>query len=124
MTIDPRDDDDLIAYLDGELDEVESRAVESRLADDEESRAKADEYQKTYDLLDYLPKPAPSPTFTTRTLTSLQPILAPTASGTRPIPALPRRAWPELLGWAVAVVLDRLEQQHQSHGADRGASRA
>ena len=103
--IDPTDDDDLIAYLDGELDEVESRAVESRLADDVESRARADEYQKTYELLDYLPKPAPSPTFTTRTLTSLQPILAPTVSGTQPIPTLPHRAWPELLGWVVAVVL-------------------
>jgi hypothetical protein len=106
---DPPDDDaELIAYLDGELDEDESRAVESRLADDPDVRTKADEYQKTYDLLDYLPKPSPSPTFTTRTLTALQPaIVSPSTSTTSqpvPLPA-PRRAWPEVFGWMAAVVL-------------------
>ena len=105
----PSDDPDLIAYLDGELDADDSRTVESKLAFDAATRAKADEYKKTYDLLDYLPKPEPSATFTARTLTKLQPVLAP--SGSAPVlsasviavPAAPRRVWPELFLWAFAI---------------------
>ncbi len=106
----PSDDPDLIAYLDGELDADDSRTVESKLAFDAATRAKAEEYKKTYDLLDYLPKPEPSATFTARTLTKLQPVIAP--SGSTPVlsasgiavPATPRRVWPELFLWAFALV--------------------
>lgn len=64
-------DEDLVAYLDGELDTEEASAVESRIARDAKARSKAEAFRKTYDLLDYLPKPEPSPTFATRTLTKL-----------------------------------------------------
>ncbi len=59
---------ELVAYLDGELDAVAGRKVEARLANDPEARARAAELKKSFDLLDYLPKPEPSPSFTTRTL--------------------------------------------------------
>lgn len=59
---------DLVAYLDGELDEASSRQVESRLASDPAAREKAATLKKTFDLLDYLPRPETSATFTTRTL--------------------------------------------------------
>ncbi|MCE9560466.1 MAG: hypothetical protein K8U57_00280 [Planctomycetes bacterium] len=62
---------ELVAYLDGELEPAAARKVESRLATDADARARATAYKKTFDLLDFLPKPEPSPTFTTRTLDRL-----------------------------------------------------
>ena len=59
---------ELVAYLDGELDPVAARKVEVRLATDPAARERATALKKTFALLDYLPKPEPSPTFTTRTL--------------------------------------------------------
>ncbi|CAN5372868.1 hypothetical protein BH11PLA2_BH11PLA2_33610 [soil metagenome] len=72
----PAPDEDLVAYLDGELDAEASQGVESELAHDVEARTKAEAYRKTYDLLDYLPKPEPSPTFASRTLTKIDPVPA------------------------------------------------
>src|SRR5205807_1877 len=62
---------ELVAYLDGELDPAAARKVEARLAKDPAARARAAELKKSFDLLDYLPRPEPSPTFTTRTLDKL-----------------------------------------------------
>lgn len=62
---------ELVAYLDGELDEASARQVEARLARDPAARARAAELKKSFDLLDYLPRPEPSATFTTRTLDKL-----------------------------------------------------
>ena len=69
----PDPDADLIAYLDGELDGPEVQEVEARLALDPAARTRADSYKKTFDLLDHLPRPEPSPDFATRTLTRLLP---------------------------------------------------
>lgn len=68
-------DEELVAYLDGELDADETRAVEAKLTHDDAARKKADTLKKTFDLLDYLPKPEPSPTFASRTLTQINPVL-------------------------------------------------
>ena len=62
---------ELVAYLDGELDEAAARRVEAKLSQDPQARAKAAALKKTYDLLDYLPRPEPSPTFASRTLDRL-----------------------------------------------------
>jgi len=69
---------ELVAYLDGELDEATARQVEARLARDPAARSRAAELKKSFDLLDYLPRPEPSPTFTTRTLDKL-PAVKPTS---------------------------------------------
>lgn len=106
---DPPDDDlvsdeDLVAYLDGELPPDDERTVEAHLAADADARARADELKRTYDLLDYLPRPAPSESFTTRTITAVMPLVPGAASGSQFVPARPRRRWPEVAVWAAVAV--------------------
>ena len=115
-------DDDLVAYLDGELGGADARSVESKLAFDPKARAEADALKKTYDLLDYLPKPEPSATFATRTLTQIYPVQcdelpaakppAPSSAGipltpsqSVPVPIKPQRTAWILLGWCFATLL-------------------
>jgi hypothetical protein len=64
-------DAELIAYLDGELEPSAARALEDRLDADPKLRARAEGLKRSYDLLDFLPKPEPSPTFATRTMDKL-----------------------------------------------------
>jgi len=59
---------DLVAYLDGEADPETARAVEAKLSLDPTVRAEAEALRRTYDLLDYLPRPQPSTDFTNKTL--------------------------------------------------------
>jgi len=65
---------DLIAYLDGELAGPAAQAIEARIAVDQAVRAEAELLKKTWDLLDYLPRAEPSPSFTNRTLDRLAPV--------------------------------------------------
>src|SRR5262249_41070651 len=58
----------LVAYLDGELDAEAAQALEAKLSVDPTARAEADALKRTWELLDYLPRPEPSPSFTHRTL--------------------------------------------------------
>jgi anti-sigma factor RsiW len=91
---------DLVALLDGELTGPAARALETKLSLDPAARAEADALKRTWDLLDFLPKPEPSPSFTHRTMEKLAPI--------RPAPpaATPRNRRPWLIGagWAAAVL--------------------
>ncbi|HEY3789637.1 MAG TPA: hypothetical protein VGL71_12325, partial [Urbifossiella sp.] len=64
-------DAELIAYLDGELDAADARRVEDSLDGDPKLRARAEALKRSYDLLDFLPKPEPTPTFSTRTMDRL-----------------------------------------------------
>jgi hypothetical protein len=75
-------DAELIAYLDGELEPAAARKLEDRLDADPRLRRRADALKRSYDLLDFLPKPEPSPTFATRTMDKLP------VSGARPAPPL------------------------------------
>src|SRR5579884_2574830 len=59
---------ELVAYLDGELSGERARAVETRLSLDPAARAEADALKRTWDLLDFLPRPEPSASFTQKTL--------------------------------------------------------
>lgn len=101
----PADNDEereeLVAYLDGELSEDEAHAVEAKLSRDPKARAEAEGLRKTWELLEYLPRPEPSPNFTNRTLDRV--------SALRPTVATPRpNRWKPLwfgLGWAAAVLL-------------------
>lgn len=69
----PLADADLIAYLDGELNEAAARAVEARLATDPDARRRADAFRRSFALLDALPRHEPEPGFTARTVTRLMP---------------------------------------------------
>src|SRR5205085_12576291 len=63
------DRDELVAYLDGELDADGQQRVEARLGQDPRVRAEADTLRRAWEMLDYLPRPVPSQDFTERTLT-------------------------------------------------------
>jgi anti-sigma factor RsiW len=90
---------ELIAYLDGELDPVAQQRVEARLSLDPKARAEADAFKRTWDLLDYLPRPEPSPDFTERTLDRVsvirpsEPLTSATARSWYRRPAVGYAAW-------------------------------
>ena len=65
---------DLVAYLDGELTGEAARTLEAKLSLDPQARAEADALRRTWELLDYLPRPEPSARFTHRTLERLSPV--------------------------------------------------
>ncbi|HXG10610.1 MAG TPA: hypothetical protein VNK04_12685 [Gemmataceae bacterium] len=94
--------EELVAYLDGELDEEAARAVAARINVDPRVRAEAEALRGTWDLLDYLPRPEPSPSFTHRTLQRVSALRL-----TQPA-RRPWRVWQIAAGWAAAVVLATL----------------
>ena len=52
----------LVAYLDGELNQAESHALNTKLVQSVTGRREVESLQKTWELLDFLPKPEPSET--------------------------------------------------------------
>jgi hypothetical protein len=67
LSIDERSN--LVAYLDGELNDLESRRIATKLTQSLTARREVDALQKTWELLDLLPRPKASEDFTARTLT-------------------------------------------------------
>lgn len=63
--------ENLVAYLDGELDEETARAIEARINVDPDVRAEADALKQAWEMLDFLPRPEPSSSFTHRTMERL-----------------------------------------------------
>jgi anti-sigma factor RsiW len=92
------DRENLVAYFDGELDEESARTLEARLNLDPQTRAEADALQATWNLLDYLPRSDPSPSFTHRTLEKL-------ALQTGPHAHSGSGRWLKFLGWAAAILV-------------------
>ncbi|MBY0523116.1 MAG: hypothetical protein K2R98_06940 [Gemmataceae bacterium] len=100
----PLDDDEreeLISYLDGEADAATAREVEAKLNRDPRVRAEADALRRTFDLLDFLPKPEPSANFTERTVTRVAAIPPGLLSVTR----TRWRRWALGIGWAAALLV-------------------
>jgi anti-sigma factor RsiW len=92
---------DLVAYLDGELEAETAQALEAKLARDPAARAEVEQLRRAWELLDFLPKPEPSASFTHRTLQRVGP--AATAARRKRAPRqLPR--WAFGLGWAASVL--------------------
>jgi len=95
---------ELVAYLDGELDEASTHAVEAKIARDPAVRAELDTLKQTWGMLDYLPKASPSPNFTNRTMERMT--LEVAGGATKTAALAPRRSvWPLGLSWAAAVLL-------------------
>ncbi len=69
--LDDREREELVAFLDGELTGEEARVIERRLSLDPTAREEAEALRRTWDLLDFLPRPEPSSSFTEKTLTRL-----------------------------------------------------
>ena len=93
----------LVAYLDGELDEESVRQVEARISQDPAVRAEVESMKRTWELLDYLPRVEPSPTFTARTVSMV--------TGEQRAALLARqrrRRWLYGTGWAAAVLIAAL----------------
>jgi anti-sigma factor RsiW len=68
----PTERGNLVAYLDGELDEVDSRAIATKLTQSVTARREIEMLQKTWELLEHLPRPRASGAFTQRTLTEVE----------------------------------------------------
>ncbi|HEX3150253.1 MAG TPA: hypothetical protein VHR66_19410 [Gemmataceae bacterium] len=74
--------EELVAYLDGELDDKAAESFATRLTLDSKLRAEADALQRAWDILDVLPRPQPTGNFATRTLSQVLPVSLST-SGTQ-----------------------------------------
>jgi anti-sigma factor RsiW len=105
---------DLVAYLDGELAGEAARALEAKLSLNPQVRAEAESLRRTWALLDYLPRPEPSPSFTNRTLSRVAPVEpGPTPAGAQ---ARRRRRVALLgLGWAAGLLLAALAGRAAVH---------
>lgn len=77
---------DLVAYLDGELDEETADALEQTLAHSPVARHEVDMLTRTWALMDSLPQPTPSQEFAVRTLTAIR-------IDNAPVQPLAERAW-------------------------------
>src|SRR4051812_3320818 len=79
---------ELVAYLDNEVGGEAKRAIEAKLSRDPTWRAEAESLKRTWDLLDYLPRPEPKTDFTQRTMSKIGPVRKPegaNSGGPRPV---------------------------------------
>lgn len=106
---------ELIAYLDGELDGPAAHAIEAKLNLDPRTRHEVETLRNTWAMLDYLPRPEASPTFTSRTLERVS-TLRPAPSVTA---AKSRRSLVFQIAWAAAVLLAGLLGYGSVHWALR-----
>ncbi len=91
---------ELVAYLDGELEEEQTREIEQTLAASEVARHEVEMLSRTWDLLEALPREAASAEFAAKTLETLRVEATPaTAPEWRPYA---RRAL-IALGWTTAL---------------------
>jgi hypothetical protein len=67
----PTERANLVAYLDGELADADARAIATKLAHSATARREVESLEKTWDLLEYLPRPKASEDFTARTLSQV-----------------------------------------------------
>lgn len=102
MAIGEADREELVAYLDGELDEVAARTLEARLNSDPEMRAEFESLKQTWELLDYLPRAERSQSFTQRTMQRLAVHRAVTTMKVER-PAAP--TWLTFFAWFAAALL-------------------
>lgn len=79
----PDDHENLVAYIDGELDEEAMRRVEQLLARSPEVRREVELLSRAFDMLDVLPSERASETFATRTLTNIRLQAVPKSASSR-----------------------------------------
>jgi anti-sigma-K factor RskA len=105
---------ELVAYLDGELDEAATQAIEAKIATNPDARAELDALKQTWGMLDYLPKASPSPNFTNRTLERLSLENVRASAKTQPMrrPASP--LWAASL-WVVCIGAALLAGYYATH---------
>jgi anti-sigma factor RsiW len=102
----PEDHADLVAYLDGELPPEATRNLEARLNTEPGLRSEAESLKRTWEMLDYLPRPEPAANFAEKTLSKIGP-LGKERKSPPPLPARrPVWFWPAVAaGWAAAFLV-------------------
>jgi len=103
--LNPEERANLVAYIDGELTEGESRAIATKLTQSATARREAESLRKTWELLEYLPRPAASPQFSERTQTAIQTLESRAGAWTRDAGPWISRAGVGLLAIAAAAAL-------------------
>jgi anti-sigma factor RsiW len=84
---------DLVAFLDGELPERQSRNLSTKLTQSATARREVEILKQTWELLDYLVRPSAPPQFSERTVTHIRSL------------ELRRHPWePLLAGWSARVL--------------------
>ena len=84
---------DLVAYLDGELDESPTQEIDRILARSAVARHEVEALSRAWEMLDILPRPKASSTFTERTMSTLQLAEAPRDFSGHPLVALRTAGW-------------------------------
>jgi len=97
--------EELSAYLDGELNEESRRKIEERLARDPAYRGELQQLQQAWELLDKLPQAKVDDKFTQTTLEMAAIVAAQEASTGEQVSWLDRRRWWLVAGGAVAALL-------------------
>src|SRR6185312_14905799 len=71
LRLSPDERADLVAYIDGELPEVASRALSTKLTQSATARREVEVLKKTWELLGHLPFPEVDADFAERTITEI-----------------------------------------------------
>jgi anti-sigma factor RsiW len=103
--IDPEVTEELVAYLDGELDEDAVERVEEMLSESPQARDKVDELMRAWDCLEFLPHVRATDEFTDRTLSTIR--VAEAANEPEPTSRVNKeqvRRWSIRGGWALVVL--------------------
>src|SRR5262245_32447228 len=72
LRLTPDERADLVAYVDGELPEVTTRAIATKLTQSATARREVEMLQKTWELLGHLPMPQVDAQFSERTITHIR----------------------------------------------------
>jgi anti-sigma factor RsiW len=72
LRLSPDERADLVAYLDGELPEAHTRHISTKLTHSATARREVEILQKTWELLDFLPRPQVVPEFSERTVSHIR----------------------------------------------------
>ncbi len=101
----PDERSNLVAYLDGELNDAESRVIATKLTQSMTARRELEILQKTWEMLDLLPRPKASEDFTARTLTFADGLVAPRHLIPAGVAQVLRRVGHALVGSVLAALL-------------------
>jgi hypothetical protein len=94
LRLSPDERADLVAYIDGELPETHSRAISTKLTQSATARREVEMLQKTWEMLDYLPRPEVNQQFSEKTVSHIRRL------------ELDARAWePVLASWSAWAAL-------------------
>jgi anti-sigma factor RsiW len=72
LRLTPDERADLVAYVDGELPEGHARTISTKLTKSATARREVEVLQKTWELLDYLPRPTVTENFSEKTVSHIR----------------------------------------------------